>query len=244
MTDQLAIDLRGVWKRFDLYRQWTLQEMANDFLHREKNTTPNSFWAIKDLSLQVKKGEVLGIIGTNGSGKTTLMKMLAKMMQPTQGVINLQGQVTPLLSLSTGLVSHMTGRENVFFSGLVMGMSPVQMEDKLYDILSFARLGEAIDQPVRTYSTGMYVRLAFAITIYTQFDVLLMDELIAVGDISFQESCAQQLRRFQKQGKTIIMVSHESAEVSQLCDRVLYLDQGGVKACGNPQEVIRLYQQG
>lgn len=241
MTTNLAVDLRGVWKRFYLRRQWTFQEAVADFLHLGRGGVVNSFWALEDLNLAVKKGETLGVVGPNGAGKSTLLKILAGMMGPTRGEVKMWGQVAPLLSLNTGLAMHLTGRENIFLNGAVMGQSRAQISKQLPKILEFADLGDFIDQPIKIYSSGMYARLVFAMVTFVPFDTLLIDELLAVGDMAFQERCYQKLHQFQKQGKTIIMVSHNGEEMLKFCDRVLRLDRGRTVACGDPDKTLRLY---
>lgn len=196
------------------------------------------FWALRDVNFVVRPGEALGIIGRNGQGKSTLLQLLAGTLKPTQGRVEINGRVAALLELGSGFNPEFTGRENVLFGGMLLGMARAQVEARLADVIDFAEIGEFIDHPVKSYSTGMFVRLAFALQIYTDPDVLIVDEALAVGDIFFQQKCFERIRAMRKQGLTLVFVSHDMAAVRNLCDRAIVLDRGRVIFEGAPEEAV------
>lgn len=199
-----------------------------------------TFNALRDVSFTVKRGETVGIIGRNGSGKSTLLQMICGTLRPTTGNIHVTGRVAALLELGAGFNPEFSGRDNVYLNGAIMGLSRAEIDAKLPDILAFAEIGEFIDQPVKTYSSGMYVRLAFAIIAHVDADILIIDEALAVGDALFTQKCMRFLRQFKQKG-TILFVSHDSAAVTNLCDRAVWLHQGDLRAVGDAKDVCEQY---
>lgn len=199
------------------------------------------FTALRDVSFEIKKGEVVGIIGRNGSGKSTLLQLICGILKPTSGSVEVNGRISALLELGSGFNPEFTGRENIFFQGAVMGISKNEMDAKFDGIAAFADIGEFIDQPVRIYSSGMYVRLAFATAIHSTPDILVIDEALSVGDEPFQRKCFERISQIREQGCTIIYVSHNMASVVELCDHALLLEHGRLAATGKPKLVIASY---
>lgn len=203
-------------------------------LHRD-------FWAVKNVSFRVRQGSTFGVIGENGSGKSTLLQMIAGTLQPTEGRVVLSGRVAALLELGAGFNPEFTGRENVFLNASILGLTEEETIQRIPDIERFAEIGPFIDQPLKTYSSGMYVRLAFAVSIHVDPEVLLVDESLAVGDVYFQQRCMRKIRQMRLEGKTIVFVSHDMSAVKNLCDSVVWLEHGEVKAIGEPDDVVGKY---
>jgi lipopolysaccharide transport system ATP-binding protein len=199
------------------------------------------FTALQDVSFEIKKGETVGIIGRNGSGKSTLLQLVCGILKPTSGEVQINGRISALLELGSGFNPEFTGHENIYFQGAIMGIPKEEMDAQFDEIAAFADIGEFIDQPVRIYSSGMYVRLAFATAIHSTPDILIIDEALSVGDEPFQRKCFERIRQFREQGGTIIYVSHNMASVIELCDQALLLEQGKLTATGNPKLVIASY---
>src|SRR5882724_6798047 len=208
-------------------------------LRRKKEET---FWALKDVSLEVKEGEVLGLIGRNGAGKTTLLKILSRITRPTSGWAEIHGRVGSLLEVGTGFHPELTGRENTFLSGAILGMSRQEITRKFDEIVAFAELDKFIDTPVKHYSSGMYVRLAFAVAAHLEPEILLVDEVLAVGDIKFQRKCLGKMGDVARAGRTIILVSHQLNQIRRLCQRVVWIDAGGIRCDGPTHEVVSAYE--
>src|SRR5882757_2375427 len=198
-------------------------------LRRKKEET---FWALKDVSLEVREGEVLGLIGRNGAGKTTLLKILSRIIRPTSGFAEIHGRVGSLLEVGIGFHHELTGRENTFLSGAILGMGKAEITWKFDEIVAFAELEKFIDTPVKHYSSGMYVRLAFAVAAHLEPEILLVDEVLAVGDINFQKKCLGKMGDVARAGRTIVLVSHNMAATATLCRNVLWLDGGEVVEMG------------
>lgn len=203
--------------------------------------TPGCVHALTDVTFSVRKGEAFGIIGRNGAGKSTLLQILAGTLRPSSGSFELRGRVTALLELGSGFNLEFTGRENIFLAGSILGISRVEMEAKLTEIEAFADIGSFIEQPVKTYSTGMMMRVAFSVAVAVQPDVLIIDEALSVGDILFQQKCAQRLRSLLAQGITLLVVTHDTAFVLNLCQRALWLDKGKVACLGDAATCVRAY---
>jgi len=201
------------------------------------------FYALRDVSLRVEKGETVGIVGRNGSGKSTLLQVLAGTLAPTTGSVSVEGRVTALLELGAGFAPEFSGRENIQLNAAILGLSPAEIEARSPQIVAFADVGEFIDQPVKTYSSGMYVRLAFAVAINLDADVLIVDEALSVGDEAFQRKCFSRIRAFQERGGTILFVSHSAAAVVELCNRAVLLDQGELLLSGPPKEIVSHYHK-
>src|SRR6267378_7987506 len=209
-------------------------------LRRKKEET---FWALQDVSLQVKEGEVLGLIGRNGAGKTTLLKILSRITRPTTGWAEIHGRVGSLLEVGTGFHPELTGRENTFLSGAILGMGKAEIAHKFDEIVAFAELEKFIDTPVKHYSSGMYVRLAFAVAAHLEPEILLVDEVLAVGDIAFQKKCLGKMGDVAQEGRTVLFVSHNMAAIQNLCGRCFLLDEGSLIAAGGTSHVLAEYNE-
>jgi len=235
----VVIQVDGVSKVYKLYNDPV--DRMKEALSPFRKKYHHDFYALKDVSFEVKKGETVGIIGKNGSGKSTLLKILTGVLTPSSGHYHVKGKISSLLELGAGFNPELSGLENVYFNGSILGYTREEIDEKLEAILEFADIGEFIGQPVKMYSSGMQVRLAFAVAISVDPDVLIVDEALAVGDIRFQQKCFRKLREFKEKGKTIIFVSHDVGSVINYCDRAIWLLDGGVYKIGNPDEVTREY---
>ena len=234
-----AIEFEGVTVRFPTTRIPFVKEW---FVRKLRGTaTVDTFAALSDVSLDVEHGECLGLIGSNGAGKSTLLRVAAGVITPSAGRAIVRGSVAPLIELGTGFDFELSGRENIFFNGALLGRSQRTMRARTDEIVDFSGLGQFIDLPLRTYSTGMVARLAFSIATAVDAAVVLLDEILAVGDASFRERCEERIRSFHASGCTILLVSHDLGSIEKLCDRVVFLEEGRVVAAGNPHEVIRAY---
>src|SRR5213082_132921 len=207
-----------------------------------RRSHPETFWALKEVSLDVREGEVLGLIGRNGAGKTTLLKILSRITRPTEGWAEIHGRVGSLLEVATGFHPELTGRENTFLSGAILGMSKAEIARKFDEIVAFAELEKFIDTPVKHYSSGMYVRLAFAVAAHLEPEILLVDEVLAVGDINFQKKCLGRMGDVARAGRTVVLVSHQLNQIRRLCQRVLWIDDGRVRQDGPTHEVVSAYE--
>lgn len=196
---------------------------------------------LKDINLTIKNGEAVGLIGVNGSGKSTLLKLMTKIIYPNKGKITTNGKLTSLLELGAGFHPDFSGRENIYFNASIFGLTRKQIDARLNDIIEFSELGSYIDNPVRTYSSGMYMRLAFAVAINVDADILLVDEVLAVGDQHFQEKCIAKMKELKEQGKTMVFVTHSLDTVKSFCNRAVWLNQGVIRMDGEPDEVIEEY---
>lgn len=235
----LAIEVKHVTKTFKLYqdKHYTLKEKIVFW----KNRNVDYHVVLKDINLQIKKGENVALIGTNGSGKSTLLKLLTKIIYPTEGEIKTNGKLTSLLELGAGFHQDFTGRENIYFNASIFGLTAKEIDERIDEIIEFSELGEFIDSPVRTYSSGMYMRLAFSVAINVDAEILLIDEILAVGDQRFQEKCFRKLTELKNSGKTIVIVSHNLDSVKQLCDRGIWIYDGMVRMDGEIDKVVDEY---
>ena len=208
----------------------------------KKNKSKNEILhVLKDINLTIKKGESVALIGTNGSGKSTLLKLMTKIIYPNKGRITTNGKLTSLLELGAGFHDDFTGRENIYFNASIFGLTKEQIDEKIDEIIEFSELGDYIDNPVRTYSSGMYMRLAFAVAINVDAEILLVDEILAVGDQHFQEKCIAKMKELKEQGKTMVFVTHSMETVKEFCSRAVWLSNGVIKMDGKPDEVIEEY---
>ncbi|MFN8692534.1 MAG: ABC transporter ATP-binding protein, partial [Cyclobacteriaceae bacterium] len=202
------------------------------------------FWALRDVSFEVKEGEVLGIIGHNGAGKSTLLKILSRITEPTEGRITIHGRVSSLLEVGTGFHPDLTGRENIYMNGTILGMRKKEIDSKLEEIIAFSGISRHIDTPVKRYSSGMTVRLAFSVAAHLDPEILVIDEVLAVGDMEFQKKCLGKMESVAKQGRTVLFVSHNMTAVSNLCSRVIWLSKGCILKNGSTSSVISDYIKG
>jgi lipopolysaccharide transport system ATP-binding protein len=230
-----AVEARGMLR--DSITRFARNPLAA--LRRSKQET---FWALKDVSLEVKEGEVLGLIGRNGAGKTTLLKILSRITRPTTGHAEIRGHVRSLLEVGTGFHGELTGRENTYFSGSLLGMKKREIDRKLDEIIAFAEIEKFIDTPVKHYSSGMYVRLAFAVAAHLEPEILLVDEVLAVGDINFQKKCLGKMGDVARAGRTVVLVSHQMNQIRRLCHRVSWIDGGQVRLTGPAHQVVGEYE--
>lgn len=208
---------------------------------KSSDTTDNTIWALRDLSFEVKRGEVIGIIGRNGAGKSTLLKVLSRITEPTEGYVDVYGKVGSLLEVGTGFHWELTGRENIFLNGAILGMKKHEIVQMFDEIVDFSEVEKFIDTPVKYYSSGMYLRLAFSVAAHLDPDILLVDEVLAVGDAVFQNKCIGKMDQVASKGRTVIYVSHNMATIRRLCSRCLYLNNGMVHGIGNTEEMINKY---
>ncbi|MBQ8189483.1 MAG: ABC transporter ATP-binding protein [Lachnospiraceae bacterium] len=240
MSENVAISVENVSKIYKLY------EKPSDRLKEAmgwKKVAARDHYALDDVSFQVKRGETVGIIGTNGSGKSTILKIITGVLNPTKGAVNIDGRISALLELGAGFNMEYTGIENIYLNGTMMGFSNEEIEAKMDDILNFADIGDFVHQPVKTYSSGMFVRLAFAVAINIDPEILIVDEALSVGDVFFQSKCYHKFEEFKKMGKTILFVSHDLGSISKYCDRVILLDKGHKRAEGAPKQIVDMYKK-
>jgi lipopolysaccharide transport system ATP-binding protein len=249
MSD-LAIRVRNLAKQYRIgaMAHNTLRDQVMESLKRfyarkgHSRRRKDPFWALKDISFDVKKGEMVGIIGHNGAGKSTLLKILSRITEPTEGRGEIYGRVGSLLEVGTGFHFELTGRENVYLYGAILGMTKAEIDRKFRKIVEFSEIEQFLETPVKHYSSGMYVRLAFAVAAHLDPEVLLIDEVLSVGDLAFQRKCMEQAQSLRKSNATVIVVSHNMFSIKAMCDRVIYLSHGRVMADGPPEEVIPLYE--
>ena len=234
-----AVSVEGVSKRFRLYRE--RNQSLKAALMRGKRAAFEEFWALRDVSFEIPEGSTFGLIGENGSGKSTLLKCIAKILMPDEGTVTARGRLAALLELGSGFHPELSGRENVYLNGSILGLRRKELEGKFDEIVDFAGIGEFIDQPVKNYSSGMYVRLGFAIAINVDPDVLVVDEVLSVGDASFQDKCAQKFIDFKAAGKTVVLVSHSMSQVQDMCDSAAWLRKGELVMVGDAKPTIKAY---
>lgn len=238
-TDAVAIRVQNLSKCYQLYAQ--PHDRLKQFLWRGKRQYFREFWALRDVNFEVAKGEVIGIIGRNGSGKSTLLQLICSTLTPTHGEVSVQGRVAALLELGAGFNPEFSGRENVFMSAAIMGLSQKEIDARLEEIIDFSGIRDFIDQPVKTYSSGMYVRLAFSVATSVDPDILVVDEALSVGDGEFARKSFDRIRAMKEAGKTILFCSHSLYQVEAFCDRVLWLNHGELMQLGEPQAVVQRY---
>lgn len=239
-TEEYSIIVENVYKTFNVYldKANTIKEKLLFLFSRNKKQKRE---VLKGISLKIKKGEVVALIGTNGSGKSTLLKLLTKIIYPNKGKIETNGKLTSLLELGAGFHSDFSGRENIYFNASIFGLTKKEIDSRLEDIIEFSELKDFIDSPVRTYSSGMYMRLAFSVAINVDADILLIDEILSVGDEHFQNKCFEKMLELKKQGKTMVFVTHSMGTVKRLCDRAIWLKDGLIRMDGNTEEVVDEY---
>ena len=242
LRNSVAVKVENVTQRFRVIQERpdTLRELFSNFLRHE--VSYHNFDAVKDVSLDVPDGQMLGLIGRNGSGKSTLLKIIAGVYKPTAGKVHVRGKIAPMIELGAGFHSELTGRENILMNGLLMGYSKEEMKEREQRIIDFAEIGDFIDSPVKQYSSGMHTRLAFAVATEVDPQVLIIDEILSVGDAGFQRKSFARIQDFRQAGKTILFVSHNMPVITMYCDRAVLLEKGSIMADGDPTEVAELYK--
>lgn len=241
---ETVISLRNVTKTYPYYGYITAGFKTFLFnLPKAIKQTRKRFTALEDISFEVYRGECIGVIGRNGAGKSTLLGLIAGVLKPDKGEIVVRGRISPLLELGAGFHPELTGRENIILNGVLLGMTKKEVLQKMEEIIEFSELGDFIDQPLRTYSSGMVARLGFSVVAHLDPDILLVDEILAVGDLNFQRKCMKKIESFRKNSVTIVIVSHSTEQIKRLCDRVLWIENHKVSAIGNPEEICRMYEE-
>lgn len=238
--NEIAVRIDNVSKRFRMYHE--RNQTIKAAIMRGRTSVHEDFWALHDVSFDVPTGSTFGLIGSNGSGKSTLLKCLANIYYPNKGSITHFGRIAAMLEVGSGFHTELSGRENIFLNGSILGMARKEITAKFDEIVAFSGVEQFIDQPVKNYSSGMYVRLGFAIAINVDPDILVVDEVLAVGDADFQAKCFQKFKDFKKAGKTVILVSHSMPTVREMCDRAAWLSHGELKAVGEAGPTIEAYE--
>ena len=238
--NEIAIKVDHVYKSFNIYydRANTLKERMLFFARNKRREKRE---VLKDINLDIRKGETVALIGVNGSGKSTLLKLMTQIIFPNKGTIETKGKLTSLLELGAGFHPDFSGRENIYFNSSIFGLTRKEIDSRLDQIIEFSELKDFIDNPVRTYSSGMYMRLAFSVAINVDADILLIDEILSVGDQHFQEKCFEKMRELKEEGKTMVFVTHRMESIKNLCDRAVWLYDGQVRMDGNTDEVVKEY---
>lgn len=239
--NNIAICIKNMSKDFIIYgdKANTLKERIIRFNKNNKEIRN----VLKNINIDIKKGETVALIGVNGSGKSTLLKLITRIIYPTSGAIKVNGKVSSLLELGAGFHPDFSGRENIYFNASIFGLTKKEIDDRLDSIIEFSELEEFIDTPIRTYSSGMYMRLAFSVAINVDADIILIDEILAVGDQHFQEKCMDKMLELKKNGKTIVFVSHSAGAVKFLCDRAIWLKDGVIEMDGKTEDVLKEYEK-
>ncbi len=241
MNNSFAVSVQNVSKKYKLYA--SPRSRLQEALHPFKKKFHKEFWALKEVSFNVNKGGTLGVVGRNGAGKSTLLQIVCSVLQPTTGNLEINGRVGPLMALGAGFDRRFTGRENVKAKGALMGLSPETMEARMPEIEAFAEIGEFFDQPMKIYSSGMFARLAFATAIHVDPDILVVDEILAVGDAKFRHKCFQKFHEIKDQGITVLLVSHSLDTILKLCDQAIFLENGSILESGDPKSVVDCYRE-
>ena len=244
LNSQYAVRVEGLSKRYYIgsnAARDVLRRRFLDWMPRGDRADEDAIWSLSDVSFDVERGEVMGIVGANGAGKSTLLKILSRIVEPTAGRAEIRGSVSSLLEVGTGFHPELTGRENVYLNGVLLGMRRAQIQERFDDIVDFAGVGEFIDTPVKRYSTGMRVRLGFAVSAHLEPEILIIDEVLAVGDLQFQKRCLGKMESVARDGRTVIFVSHNLGAVTQLCTRAVLLNKGKLEAVGETHDVVSQY---
>jgi len=241
MSSEVVIRARGLGKAYAIYERPS--DRLREIVSRGRWAHAQRFWAVRGVDLEVRRGETVGLVGRNGSGKSTLLEMISGTLEPSEGSVEVSGRVAALLELGAGFNDDFTGRENVRLNGAILGLSPRELDLRFDEIVAFADIGPFLDQPVKTYSSGMFARLAFAVAIHATPDILVVDEILSVGDEAFQRKCFAKIEDIKRRGGSILFVSHTAATVIELCDRAMLLDGGRALLTGSPQTVVALYQR-
>lgn len=235
-VDHVSMKFNLASEKFDSFKEYVIKSIKRQVSYDE-------FWALKDISFEVKRGQSLGLVGLNGSGKSTMLKIIAGVLKPTKGHVTVRGNMAPLIELGAGFDMDLTARENVFLNGALLGYNRAQMEEQYEDIVNFSELGEFMNVPVKNFSSGMVSRLAFAIATIGVPDILICDEVLSVGDFRFQEKCEERIGNMKENGTTILFVSHSLTQVEKICDKIVWLEKGHLKRFGDAQEICRIYAE-
>lgn len=235
-VDHVFMKFNLASEKFDSFKEYVIKSIKRQVSYDE-------FWALKDISFEVKRGQSLGLVGLNGSGKSTMLKIIAGVLKPTKGHVTVRGNMAPLIELGAGFDMDLTARENVFLNGALLGYNRAQMEEQYEDIVNFSELGEFMNVPVKNFSSGMVSRLAFAIATIGVPDILICDEVLSVGDFRFQEKCEERIGNMKENGTTILFVSHSLTQVEKICDKIVWLEKGHLKRFGDAQEICRIYAE-
>lgn len=238
MNNDVVISVRNMSKRYKLYR--TPVDRLKELIHPFRRRYHQEFWSLKDVSFELHKGEAIGVLGKNGSGKSTLLQVLSGILQPNEGEVSVKGRVSALLELGAGFDPEFTGRENVYMNGALMGLNRTEMDRRFPEIAEFAEIGDFIERPVRTYSSGMFIRLAFACAVHVDPDILLVDEVLAVGDFNFRQKCGERINEIRREA-TVILVSHNVRDIRMLCSRAIVLENGRMVFAGSADEATEFY---
>lgn len=243
MEQNIALKIEGVSKRYEIGKEKDSSLRATlSNIFKSAKTSKDEFWALKDVSFEVKKGDVVGIIGKNGAGKSTLLKILSQITKPTEGRIIIDGRIASLLEVGTGFHPELTGRENIYLNGTILGMTRKEVKSKFDEIVAFSGIEKFIDTPVKHYSSGQYVRLAFSVAAHLDPEILVIDEVLAVGDAEFQKKCLGKMKDVAGEGRTVLFVSHHLGSIKQLCNKGIILNHGQLEYVGNVNEAITKYQ--
>lgn len=234
--DEVSVRYRAPNERTSTFKEYIIRRLQGKIKHLY-------FWALRDVSFSVRQGEVFGLIGQNGAGKSTMLKVIARVLRPSQGRVRVRGRVAPLLELGAGFHPELSGRENIILNGAMFGFTRTDMEKKVDRIIDFSEMESFIDAPMRTYSSGMWARLGFAVATDVDPDILILDEILAVGDEAFQRKCFERIEIFRKAGTTILLVSHNTGMVENMCQRAAWLDHGKAKCVGDVNEVVYAYRE-
>lgn len=235
-VDHVSMRFNLSSEKFDSFKEYVIKSL-------KKQVSYDEFWALKDVSFDVEKGDSLGLIGLNGSGKSTMLKTIAGVLKPTRGNVSVNGNIAPLIELGAGFDMDLSARENVFLNGALLGYNRSQMEQQYNDIVTFSELGEFMDVPVKNFSSGMISRLAFAIATIGVPDILIVDEVLSVGDFHFQEKCEARIQNMKDQGTTILFVSHSLSQVRKICNKIAWMEKGNLKMFGDVKEVCDIYEK-
>ncbi|MGN6427688.1 MAG: ABC transporter ATP-binding protein [Leifsonia sp.] len=241
MSYDVALSVENLSLKYRLYRE--RNNSIKTALMRGRKAVYEDFWALRNVSFDVPRGTTFGLIGQNGSGKSTLLKCLSRILYPDEGGFTAHGRIASLLELGSGFHPELSGRENVFLNGSILGMSRKDITRKFDEIVEFSGIEKFIDQPVKNYSSGMYVRLGFSVAINVDPDILIVDEVLAVGDAAFREKCAQKFRELKERGRTVVLVTHSMAMLREMCDAAAWLDNGVLKTAGDAEPVIAAYEE-
>lgn len=223
-------------EKIDNFKEYIIKLIKKELFYKE-------FWALRDINFEVKKGEFIGIVGLNGAGKSTLLKLIAGVLKPTKGKVQTRGKIAPLIELGAGIDASLTGRENIFLNGALLGYSKKLITEKFDEIVEFSELEQFLDVPVKNYSSGMIARLGFSVATIIKPDILIVDEILSVGDFKFQQKCYKKINKMIESGTTVLFVSHSSGQIEKLCDKVLWLDKGCVKGYGDTKEILNRYYE-